>query len=59
MEHQSALPDAKIALGANRFATISAAVGQDPSVEIVVLHDGFQHRMLARNLDLFLIDATS
>ena len=41
MEHQSALPDAKIALGANRFATISAAVGQDPTVEIVVLHDGF------------------
>jgi hypothetical protein len=35
MEHQSALPDAKIALGANRFATISAAVAQDPSVGIV------------------------
>ena len=58
MEHQSALPDAKIALGANRFATISAAVAQDPSVGVVILDDGFQHRMLARNLDLVLIDAT-
>lgn len=58
MEHQAALPNAKIAVGANRFATISAAVAGDPSIGVVIMDDGFQHRALARNLDLVLIDAT-
>jgi tetraacyldisaccharide 4'-kinase len=58
MEHQTALPNAKIAVGANRFATITAAVDRDPSIGVVILDDGFQHRALARNLDLVLIDAT-
>ena len=58
MEHQAALPNAKIAVGANRFATITAAVDREPSIGVVILDDGFQHRALARNLDLVLIDAT-
>lgn len=58
MEHQSALPNAKIAVGANRFATITATVARNPSIGVVILDDGFQHRALARNLDLVLIDAT-
>ncbi len=58
MEHQTALPNAKVAVGANRFATITAAVDRDPSIGVVILDDGFQHRALARNLDLVLIDAT-
>ena len=58
MEHQAALPNAKIAVGANRFATITAAVDRDPSIGVVILDDGFQHRALTRNLDFVLIDAT-
>ena len=58
MEHQAALPNAKIAVGANRFATITAAVDREPSIGVVILDDGFQHRALTRNLDFVLIDAT-
>lgn len=55
IEHQSLLPAARVVVGANRFKTIAAALARDPSIDIVVLDDGFQHRALARDLDLVLV----
>ena len=59
-EYRSLLPGVPLAIGADRFAAVqqalSASSGQSPSV--VLLDDGFQHRQLARNFDLVLIDAT-
>ena len=44
--------------GPDRAALAAAAVTELES-EVLVLDDGFQHRRLARNLDLVLIDATN
>ncbi len=55
LEHQSLLPSAQLAVGANRFDTIQRALARDPSIDVVILDDGFQHRALARDLDLVLV----
>lgn len=41
-----------------RAEGIRALLERDPSVRAVVLDDGFQHRFVARDVDLVLIDAT-
>jgi tetraacyldisaccharide 4'-kinase len=51
------LPDVPHLQGADRAALAEAAVEELES-EVLVLDDGFQHRRLARDLDLVLIDAT-
>jgi tetraacyldisaccharide 4'-kinase len=51
------LPDVPHLQGADRAALASAAIEELES-EVLVLDDGFQHRRLARDLDLVLIDAT-
>jgi tetraacyldisaccharide 4'-kinase len=51
------LPDVPHLQGADRTALARTAVEELES-EILVLDDGFQHRRLARDLDLVLIDAT-
>src|SRR5262249_38735959 len=51
------LPDVPHLQGADRAALAGAAVEELES-EVLVLDDGFQHRRLARDLDLVLIDAT-
>jgi tetraacyldisaccharide 4'-kinase len=51
------LPDVPHLQGADRFALAAIAVEELES-EVLVLDDGFQHRQLARDLDLVLIDAT-
>jgi tetraacyldisaccharide 4'-kinase len=51
------LPDVPHLQGADRVALAAIAVEELES-EILVLDDGFQHRRLARNLDLVLIDTT-
>jgi tetraacyldisaccharide 4'-kinase len=43
--------------GANRVKTARAAIERH-GAQVLVLDDGFQHRRLARDLDLVLIDAT-
>jgi tetraacyldisaccharide 4'-kinase len=43
--------------GADRAALAAVAVEESES-EVLVLDDGFQHRRLARDLDLVLLDAT-
>ncbi len=52
------LPDVPHLQGADRVALAHIAIEELES-EIVVLDDGFQHRRLARDLDLVLIDATA
>jgi tetraacyldisaccharide 4'-kinase len=52
------LPDVPHLQGADRVALAQTAIEELES-EIVVLDDGFQHRRLARDLDLVLIDATA
>jgi len=51
------LPDVPHLQGADRVALARAAAG-DLAGEVLVLDDGFQHRRLARDLDLVLVDAT-
>ncbi len=41
-----------------RAEAIRGLLVRDPTVQAVVLDDGFQHRFVARNADLVLIDAT-
>jgi tetraacyldisaccharide 4'-kinase len=52
------LPDVPHLQGADRVALARVAVTELES-EVLVLDDGFQHRRLARDLDLVLIDATN
>lgn len=56
-EHRLLMPDVVLAVGADRYAKISAALTNRPGVGAVILDDGFQHRQIARDLDLVLIDA--
>lgn len=58
MEYRALLAGTPIALGANRHAAIAAARAADPAIDCAVLDDGFQHRQLARDLDIVLVDAT-
>ena len=52
------LPEVPPYQGADRVALARAAIEESES-EVLVLDDGFQHRRLARDLDLVLIDATA
>jgi tetraacyldisaccharide 4'-kinase len=56
-EHQLLLPAARLAVGARRLGEIRQAMSTDPSIGCVILDDGFQHRRIARDLDLVLVDA--
>lgn len=51
------LPDVPHLQGPDRVALAATAVEELES-EVLVLDDGFQHRRLARDLDLVLVDAT-
>lgn len=57
-EHTRALPGVPVAIGADRFARLSALLERDRAIDCAVLDDGFQHRYLARQCDVVLIDAT-
>jgi tetraacyldisaccharide 4'-kinase len=52
------LPDVPHLQGADRVALARTALAEIGS-ELLVLDDGFQHRRLARDLDLVLVDATA
>jgi tetraacyldisaccharide 4'-kinase len=53
----SRLPGVLVVAGSDRLAGASAAA--DLGVDVVILDDGFQHRRLARDLDIVLIDSHS
>lgn len=52
------LPDVPHLQGRDRVALAAAAVEELES-EVLILDDGFQHRRLARDLELVLVDATN
>ncbi|HZT82310.1 MAG TPA: tetraacyldisaccharide 4'-kinase [Gemmataceae bacterium] len=52
------LPDVPHLQGADR-AALARAAAEELESEVLVLDDGFQHRRLARDLDVVLVDATN
>ena len=56
--HRLALPDVPVVVGADRHASLLASRCSLAPPSVVVLDDGFQHRRLARDLDVVLVDAT-
>ncbi|HWL93172.1 MAG TPA: tetraacyldisaccharide 4'-kinase [Phycisphaerae bacterium] len=50
------VPEATVVIDANRVEGARAAT--DAGSDVIVLDDGFQHRRLARDLDIVLLDAT-
>ena len=52
------LPDVPHLQGPDRFLIANSAIEELES-EVLVLDDGFQHRQLARDLDIVLVDATN
>lgn len=57
-EYALTSPDTPVIARADRARAISEAIESGSTMDCVVLDDGFQHRMLVRDLDLVLIDAT-
>ncbi len=58
-ELSDALPGVPIVTHPDRAAAAETIRHDHPQVSAIVLDDGFQHRRIARDLDLVLIDATN
>lgn len=56
LEYQTALPNARVVVNADRVAGAREAL-EARGADCLVLDDGFQHRRLARDLDIVLVDA--
>lgn len=61
-EYATSAPSARVVVDPNRVVALRAALAQVGPEElarcVVVLDDGFQHRRLARDLDIVLVDAS-
>lgn len=57
-ELENLLPDVPHLQASNRVETAQVAV-DELEMEVLLLDDGFQHRRLARDLDIVLLDATN
>jgi tetraacyldisaccharide 4'-kinase len=59
-EHRAALPGVPIVADPDRFHAIADLVSrsQGARIDCVVLDDAFQHRRVARDVDIVLVDAT-
>jgi tetraacyldisaccharide 4'-kinase len=57
LEHRAEMPETPVAVGAERRVAIERLRSTHGEVDALVLDDGFQHRQVARDLDLVLIDA--
>jgi tetraacyldisaccharide-1-P 4'-kinase len=62
-EYALTAPGAHVVVGARRLEALTRAFAAQSALSVarpavVVLDDGFQHRMLARDLDIVLVDAT-
>lgn len=53
---RAALPDVPQVQHSDRYAAGVRLLRAHPSVDVVLLDDGFQHRQLHRNLDIVLLD---
>jgi tetraacyldisaccharide 4'-kinase len=49
----------RVLVNPDRVAGARAALAQDPEVNVLVLDDGFQHRRLARDADVVVMDMTN
>lgn len=58
LEYAEAMPEIPLIIDPHRAAAIRGAIKHDPTIDVVVLDDGFQHRGVYRDLDLVLVDAT-
>jgi tetraacyldisaccharide 4'-kinase len=58
LEYGKTAPGVPVLAGADRYASVQAAIARGERLDCVVLDDGFQHRRLARDLDAVLVDAT-
>ena len=56
-EHAESLQGVALAVGPNRAAEIRSVLGAHQERTLAILDDGFQHRQIARDLDIVLIDA--
>lgn len=56
--HRQALPGVPVVVGPDRHSSLLASGRSLAAPSVVVLDDGFQHRQLARDLDIVLVDAT-
>jgi tetraacyldisaccharide 4'-kinase len=58
-DEQQLMEDAKIFVkaSANRVAAAHQLLAESPDVDVLLLDDGFQHRKVARDFDLVLINA--
>jgi tetraacyldisaccharide 4'-kinase len=57
LELELALPDVPHVQNPDRVAAVQVAV-EELDMQVILLDDGFQHRRLARDLDIVLLDAT-
>ncbi len=57
LEHRAEMPDTPVGVGADRRIAITRLCSMHSEVNALVLDDGFQHRQVARDLDLVLVDA--
>jgi tetraacyldisaccharide 4'-kinase len=51
-----ALPQCVVVAAEQRFLGATRVVREFPEVDVILLDDGFQHRSLARNADIVLVD---
>jgi len=56
-EFRVMLPGVPVAVGADRIASIARMRVAHPTIDCAVLDDAFQHRQIARDLDIVLVDA--
>lgn len=56
--YREALPGVPVVAQADRGAGVRALLARGATIDCVVLDDGFQHRRLARDLDVVLTDAS-
>jgi len=57
-EYLDRFPDTPIVARPDRIVGLRALLGERSEIDCVVLDDGFQHRFIARELDIVLLDAS-
>lgn len=58
LEYRERAPGALVIARPDRAAAIGEAIASGTRIDCVILDDGFQHRFVARDFDLVLVDAT-
>ncbi|HWB19484.1 MAG TPA: tetraacyldisaccharide 4'-kinase [Phycisphaerales bacterium] len=57
-EYELRFPDIPVLAQPDRVAALNGFLPANPHINCVIMDDGFQHRMLKRDIDLVLIDAS-